>query len=236
MFLAKESSRPYLLAAAAAAVLAALGFFAYFVYAERAALVQAPVSTDRAATSTMVIPFAAIPTTRAADRANEEVVSPKSIAASAPDLSPQAGTQGAGAHDPLGRFCTANDLTGRASWEKEGPYLSGSVRIRNSSGSDCVVSESSSIAITSGSRVVAYLQASRPETGFVLPQGEERRVGIDWSNWCGGALSEPAFVFFALPGEAGYLRVPLISSLGSPQYDAPPCGSPASPSILDLRW
>lgn len=138
--------------------------------------------------------------------------------------------------DPQGRLCTANDLSGMASWARTGSYLTGTLRIKNSSSSDCVLSPSSRLSIFSGLALLTDRQTSGPSRGMALPSGSERLVRFTWSNWCGGALRNPGYAVFTLQGSAGYLRVPFISPDGDPQYDAPLCGASALGTSIDVWW
>ena len=140
------------------------------------------------------------------------------------------------AAEPTGRSCSANDLVGTASWEKIGSYIAGNVRVRNTSGSDCVLSWASALEIQSGSSTLVDNQISSPDKSVIIARGGSQSVRFTWFNWCGSDLARQAYVRLVFPGSLGYLRVPLIDADGNPQSDSPECTAPQGSSSVYLWW
>jgi hypothetical protein len=201
-----------------------------------AALSQAPTSTPIAATPATSAPAVTATPKAAQVQGNissgvtKSAVSPATLQASV--VKETGGTKS----EPSGRPCTANDLSGMASWERTGAYLTGTLRVKNSSTSECVLSKNSRFSVYSGTTFLTNRQTSEPSASMSIPSGSERLVRFTWSNWCGNSLRNPGYAVFTLPGSAGYLRIPFIDSDGDPQFDAPQCGLPASGSSLDMWW
>jgi hypothetical protein len=140
------------------------------------------------------------------------------------------------ANEARGEACTANGLTGSASWERTGTYVTGALRIQNRTNEDCVFSRSSNLEVYSGTALLANRVIARPSEGLVIPAQGERIISFTWSNWCGASLRNPAYVRLILPGADGYLRVPLISERGMPQYDNPRCDFPGQATEISMWW
>lgn len=187
---------------------------------------QGATSTSTLETAATIVPASA---------AKEIVVKPGDATLSSKPVA--ATTSKASVPTPAlqGSLCTANDLSGRASWVRSGSYLTGELVLKNSR-ADCVLPRASSVSIYAGNTLLADRQTSRPAADALLKSGEEKKVRFTWSNWCGQTVSRPEYVRFTLPGDLGYLRVPLIDANGRALYDAPVCAASGLQSTVDLAW
>lgn len=138
--------------------------------------------------------------------------------------------------EPIGRVCYANDLTGKASWSTNGTYLTGTVRIKNSSQTDCVLSKDFSLSMYLDTELVTRKQTSNPSQSILLTPGAEKDIWFSWSNWCGANSSRSAFIRVDLPENQGYLRIPVIDSLGYAQSGYPTCQNRTKDSSIETWW
>lgn len=138
--------------------------------------------------------------------------------------------------EPQGRACTANDLTGKASWSTNGTYLTGTLRVKNASQTECVLSKNFSLSIYSGTELITSNQTSSPRQSALLRAGAEKDIWFSWSNWCGSNITRSAFVRLDLPENRGYIRVPVIDSYGYAQSGNPSCQNQNGGSDIDTWW
>lgn len=135
-----------------------------------------------------------------------------------------------------GRACTANDLTGSASWARSGSDVTGILTVTNSSRSDCVLSRASDVQIMSGNRILDVAMGGRPSESILLREGRAASVWFRWDNWCGTEPTSPYEVRYVLPNGDGYLEVPVIDPSGRPSSGAPLCEARAYPSTVSVWW
>lgn len=135
-----------------------------------------------------------------------------------------------------GRACTANDLTGSASWARSGSDVTGILTVTNSSRSDCVLSRLSDMQIMSGSRILDVAMGGRPDESILLREGRAASVWFRWDNWCASEPAGQKEVRFVLPNGDGYLEVPVIDPSGRPSSGAPLCEARAYPSTVSVWW
>lgn len=226
-------NKSYLIALAVAVVIiAAIGFVLTAGDSETVVPDQRQANATSTATTTMTASANVSTTSRAAAQVASVAVSSRPSAAPAARPSEPSGES----VTVTGRACTANDLTGSASWARSGGSVTGLLTVTNSPRSDCVLSRFSDMQVMSGNRVLDVAVGSRPSESVLLREGRSAGVWFRWDNWCGSEPSAPYEVRFVLPGGDGYLEVPVIDPSGRPSSGAPLCEARAYPSTVSVWW
>jgi hypothetical protein len=127
--------------------------------------------------------------------------------------------------------CTADDFAWATDpWTGAAGSRGTSVLMRGvASLTGCRIDGAASLQLRDANGEVVLSGMSAPSSQLVT-SGAVLEVGVSWSNWCGGELTQPLSVDLTLPGDS--TQVPLIAPNGS-HVTIPPCNGEGAPSVLN---
>lgn len=129
---------------------------------------------------------------------------------------------------PDSTTCVITDLTVTTRVREAGDELNGSIIFTNEDEQTCTLAGFPSVRIRDeegNAMTVDARQAFQRVNTLTLASKEKAMSTFSWMNWCGEDPDGSLIFVITLPGQSGYLSVPLITPLGRSVDDGPNCVS-----------